>query len=116
MVEFEVSQLTVKKYIQRRSNVKMSNATVSDIRFYPDREIDKVMTAKLASCDYIHDHLNIIVIGATGAGKTFYVSALGNEAYKKAINVRYIRLPDMLYDLDQARNKDKYKKKLRALS
>ncbi len=71
MVEFEVSQLTVKKYIQRRSNVKMSNATVSDIRFYPDREIDKVMTAKLASCDYIHDHLNIIVIGATGAGKTF---------------------------------------------
>ena len=116
MVEFEVSQLTVKKYIQRRSNVKMSNATVSDIRFYPDREIDKVMTAKLASCDYIHDHLNIIVIGATGAGKTFYVSALGNEAYKKAINVRYIRLPDLLYDLDQARNKDNYKKKLRALS
>ena len=116
MVEFEVSQLTVKKYIQRRSNVKMSNATVSDIIFYPDRELDQVMTATLASCDYIHDHLNIIVIGATGAGKTFYVSALGNEAYKKAINVRYIRLPDLLYDLDQARNKDNYKKKLRALS
>ena len=56
------------------------------------------------------------MIGATGAGKTFYVSALGNEAYKKAINVRYIRLPDLLYDLDQARNKDNYKKKLRALS
>ena len=39
-----------------------------------------------------------------------------NEAYKKAINVKYIRLPDLLYDLDQARAKGNYKKKLRALS
>lgn len=102
--------------IQRRSNIKMKNATVSEIRFYPDREIDKVLTAKLSTCEYIRDHLNVIVIGATGAGKTFYISALGNEACKKAINVKYIRLPDLLYELEQARNKDTYKKKLRALS
>ncbi|NJE43776.1 hypothetical protein E0K96_01285 [Massilimicrobiota sp. SW1139] len=44
------------------------------------------------------------------------MSALGNEACKKAINVKYIRLPDLLYDLDQARAKGNYKKKLRALS
>ena len=55
--------------IQRRSNIKMSNATISDIKFYPDREIDKALTAKLSTCDYIQDHLNVIVIGATGAGK-----------------------------------------------
>ena len=54
--------------IQRRSNIKMSNATISDIKFYPDREIDKALTAKLSTCDYIQYHLNVIVIGATGAG------------------------------------------------
>lgn len=54
--------------IQRRSNIKMSNATISDIKFYPDREIDKALTAKLSTCDYIQDYLNVIVIGATGAG------------------------------------------------
>ena len=54
--------------IQRRSNIKMSIATISDIKFYPDREIDKALTAKLSTCDYIQDHLNVIVIGATGAG------------------------------------------------
>ena len=102
--------------IQKRSNIKMKNAAVSDIKFYPDREIDRTLTARLATCDYVKDHLNIIVVGATGAGKSFYVSALGNEACKKAINVRYIRLPDLLYDLQQAKNKDNYKKKLRALS
>ena len=57
--------------------------------------------------------LNVIVVGATGAGKTFYISALGNEACKKAKNVKYIRLPDLLYELDQARNKESYKKKLK---
>ena len=102
--------------IQRRANIKMTNATISDIKFYPDREIDNTLTVKLSTCDYIQDHLNIIVIGATGAGKTYYISELGNEALKKAINVKYIRLPDLLYDLDQARSKGNYKKKLRALS
>lgn len=92
-------------WIQKRSNIKMTNTTISDIKFYPNKEIDKTWTVKLSTCDYIQDHLNIIVIGATGAEKTYYISALGNEACKKAINVKYIRLPDLLYDLDQARTK-----------
>lgn len=70
--------------IQRRLNIKMSNATVSDIKFYPDREIDKQSTARLSACDYIQDHLNIIVVGATGARKTYYISALCNAACRKA--------------------------------
>lgn len=102
--------------IQRRSNIKMSNAKVSEIRFYPDREIDKNLTLKLAGCDYIKDRLNVIVVGATGAGKTYYASALGNEACLKEVVTKYVRLPDLLYDLDQARNKDTYKKKLRGLA
>ncbi len=102
--------------IQRRSQIKMPNATISEIRFYPDREIDKNLTLKLSTFDFISDKLNVIVVGATGAGKTYYASALGNDACKKAINTKYVRLPDLFYDLDQARNKDSYKKKLRALA
>lgn len=98
--------------IQKRSKIKMPEASVSDIRFYPDREIDKVLTLKLGECQYIEDKLNVIVVGATGAGKTYYISALGNAACKKAINTKYVRLPDLLYDLDQAKSKDAYKKKL----
>lgn len=102
--------------IQRRSNIKLPSATVSEIRFYPDREIDKTLTLKLSTFDFVREHLNVIVIGATGAGKTYYVSALGNDACKKTINTKYVRLPDLFYDLDQARKNNNYKKKLRALS
>lgn len=96
--------------IKHRSKIKMPHASVSEIRFYPDREIDKVLTMKLSECGYIDDHLNVIVVGATGAGKTFYISALGNSACERAKNVKYVRLPDLLYDLDQARHKENYKK------
>lgn len=99
--------------IKHRSKIKMTNASVSDIRFYPDREIDKMLTMKLADCNYIHDHLNVIVVGATGAGKTYYVSALGNAACSKAMNVKYVRLPDMLYEMEQARKRNTYQNKLR---
>ena len=91
----------------------MTNASVSNIKFYPDKEINKILTMKLSACDYVNDHLNVIVVGATGSGKMYYISALGNEACKKAINVKYIRLPGLLYELDQARNKDNYKKEIK---
>lgn len=91
----------------------MHEASVSEIRIYPDREIDKSLTLKLAECNYIDEHLNVIVVGATDAGKTYYISALGNAASKNAKNVKYVRLPDLLYELDQARNKESYSKKLK---
>ena len=86
----------------------MTNASVSNIKFYPDKEINKILTMKLSACDYVNDHLNVIVVGATGSGKMYYISALGNEACKKAINVKYIRLPGLLYEF--------IKKKFSALS
>ncbi|MCB6704954.1 ATP-binding protein [[Clostridium] saccharogumia] len=52
--------------------------------------MDKTLTTKLSTCDYIQDHLNVTIIGATDTGKTFYISALSNEACKKEINVIYM--------------------------
>lgn len=45
--------------------------------------------------------------------KTYIISALGNAACKKAKVVKYIRLPDLFFELDQARRNGKYKPKLR---
>ncbi len=54
--------------IQRRSKIKMMNATLEDIQYYPDRELDRELIMKLSTCSYIDDHINVIVIGATGSG------------------------------------------------
>lgn len=67
----------------------MTNAFVSDIKFCPDKEIDKVLTMKVSACDYIKDHLNIIVAGATSSSKTYYISTLDNETCKKLSTLIY---------------------------
>ena len=84
------SKINGKFYQDVNKNVDIVFASISDIRFYPDRGIDKVLTLKLVESDYIDEHLNVIVVSATGTGKTFYISALEIEACKKAKNVKYV--------------------------
>lgn len=100
--------------IKHRSKIKMPNASLSDIHYYPDRELDKELMVKLVTGNYIEDHINVIIIGATGSGKTYIASALGNNACQKGKVVKYIRLPDLLFELDQARKHGKYIAKLKA--
>ena len=100
--------------IKKRSKIKMTNASLLDIHYYPDRELDKELMVKLATGNYIEDNINVLVIGATGSGKTYIACALGNDACQKGKVVKYIRLPDLLFELDQARKKGNYKSKLKS--
>jgi DNA replication protein DnaC len=47
---------------------------------------------------------NIFITGATGSGKTYMTCAFGMEAFKHYYSVRYVRLADLLLDLQVARN------------
>lgn len=69
--------------IKRRSGIKMPNASMNDIHYYPDRELNRDLMFNLSTCDYLDKHYNVIVIGATGSGKTFLISALGNAVKQK---------------------------------
>ena len=93
--------------LRRKATIRIPQADINDLYYYPERKIDKILTLKLHECDFIYEKLNIIVTGATGAGKTFYVSALANSAIDKGIRVRYIRLPDLLYSLDSCKDNPK---------
>ena len=102
--------------IKKRSKIKMLNASLTDIHYYPDRGLDKELMIKLSMGNYIEDHINVLIIGATGSGKTYIASALGVDACHKGKLVKYIRLPDLLFDLDQARKKGNYKTKLKGFA
>ena len=48
--------------------------------------------------------------GATGSGKTYLACAFGMEACRQRYKTKYVRLPDLLLELEMARNDGTYKK------
>jgi len=68
------------------------NATMEEIDYSASRQMDKSQLLRLYSCDYIKQGENIIITGATGSGKSYIASALGNKACEKGYKVMYYNL------------------------
>lgn len=79
-------------------------AAIEDIEYHTDRKLDKELILKLKSGKYLQDHHNIILMGASGNGKTWIANAFGIEACRQERKVRYIRLPELLDELAIAKN------------
>lgn len=70
---------------------------------------------RLALCSYIQESHNVILLGATGAGKTYLACALGMAASRNFYPVRYIRLPDLLVEIAIARGEGTYREYMKKL-
>lgn len=87
-------------------------AHVAAIDYHSGRKLNKDLILRLAKCDYITEYRNIFITGATGSGKTYMACAFGMEACKHYYKTKYVRLPDLLIDLDMARQNGTYHKTL----
>lgn len=96
------------------SNAKLSdpNACIEGIKYYADRQLNRDMIESLAQNKYIKNGESIILVGATGTGKSYIACALGNSACQAGIKVAYIRLPDLLTELALGREQGNYKRVL----
>ena len=77
-----------KNTIQRRiheARLSESQACVEAIEYYEDRELDKGLITKLATCAYIRDNHHVVLKGATGAGKSYIANALGVAACRQKV-------------------------------
>ncbi len=87
-------------------------ACLEDIEYHAGRQLDKALIARLASCGYIGECHNVIILGATGSGKSWLACALGNAACRNFYSVRYVRLPELFAELAVARVEGTYRKTL----
>ena len=88
-------------------------AYIGDMNYTSGRKLDRDLIGRLAGCGYIANTRNIFITGATGCGKTYLACALGMEACKQYYQTLYIRLPDLLIELSDARRNDCYDKVLK---
>jgi DNA replication protein DnaC len=66
--------------------------------------LDKDVITKLATGAYIKAHHNVLIMGASGNGKTWLATALGIAACRQFYKVCYVRLPELMDDLLVAKN------------
>lgn len=85
------------------AELRISNATLEDVHASPARGLDKPMLRQLASAVWIDKHLNVLVHGLTGVGKSYLACALGQTACRRGQRVLYRRVPRLFDELALAR-------------
>ncbi|MGD6901377.1 ATP-binding protein, partial [Bacillus infantis] len=87
----------------KQATLEDPTAAIELIEYHPDRKLDKQLILELASGNYIQRHHNIILMGASGNGKTWLSNAFGIQACRQFHKVKYIRLPELLDELAVAK-------------
>lgn len=70
-------------------------ACVEDIRYLPDRNLTRDVVDRLASCTWIENATNVVILGKTSVGKSYLAQALVNAACRRDYTVAYWRLDDL---------------------
>lgn len=110
----------------RRSDTRMKRrvklaefplpASIETLEFDPKRGLERRLILELSQCQWVDKALNILIVGATGTGKSFLACALGAAACRSGYSVRYLRTSRFLHTLSRARQDGSYLTLLRALT
>ena len=78
-------------------------ATLEDLNFSKARGMDRSLILRLGDCEWIRRGQSVLLVGATGSGKSYLACALGHQACRHGLSVRYFRLSRLLDELHLAR-------------
>lgn len=87
----------------KAAHLPCPEAYIEDLITDADRELDLGLIDRLASCAYIPKGHNVIVLGASGAGKSWLVSALALSACRQFYKVECVSMPEMVDELGTLR-------------
>jgi DNA replication protein DnaC len=98
------------------ARLRLPGAVLEDLDFRSARGLDRSLLLRLADCEWVRQHHTVLIVGATGTGKTYLACALGHSACRHGLTVRYFRLPRLLHELGLARADGSYGKLLVTLA
>ena len=117
LVDREMADRQNRRFNTRLAKAKLrQNACIEDIDFRHPRGLDKPLIMQLASGKWIKQAHNVIIIGPTGAGKTYLACALAHKACQLDYSAMYFRLPRLLQQLDIAKGDGRYAKMLKTFA
>src|SRR6266850_8180988 len=100
----------------QEAKLKLPQACLEAIDYPARRELDKAMIRQLATCRWVEEHHNVILVGATGVGKSFVACALAHQACRKGYRALYRRASRLFHELALARADGTYVRLLAKLA
>jgi len=91
------------KRFMSAAKLKIVDASLDNLDFNPNRGLDRTVIQSLATCRWVLNNQHLILLGATGAGKTHLACAFANQAIIFKHKAHYRRLPRLLEELEIAR-------------
>jgi DNA replication protein DnaC len=117
LVDREWSERQTRRLVRRLQIARLPlPASIEDIDYTTPRGVERGLIRTLAEGRWLHEHLNLIMCGPTGVGKTYVASALGNAACRQGFSVRYYRVSRLTGDLTLAKGDGSYPRLMRALA
>jgi len=87
-------------------------ATIENMIYDEQRNVDQNNILRLASCDFIDKRENILITGSTGAGKSYLASALGYQACVQGYRVLYFNTAKLFVKLKMSKADGSYMKEI----
>src|ERR1700758_1452129 len=117
LVDREMTERENRRLKDRLAKARLRQAAaVEDVDLRTPRGLDRSLFLALCSCQWVGQHLNVLITGPTGAGKSFLACALAQKACREGFTAVYHRVPRLLSDLGTAKADGRYSKLLANLA
>jgi DNA replication protein DnaC len=104
LVEDEYANRLSNSYRKRFSKSKLNPVkSIDEYDFKYQPELDKKLIMELASCRFLNQNKNIVLMGKPGVGKTHLANAIGLEAIKQGYRTVFIHVNELIERLTASR-------------
>jgi DNA replication protein DnaC len=117
LVDREIAQRDSRSLKLRLGKARLrQDACLENVDYKAPRGLDRTLMAALGTGQWLRQHLNILITGLSGNGKSWLMCALANQACRLGFTARYQRFDRLLQDMACARGDGRYAKLLGQLA
>lgn len=103
MIQHEVTERASQRLAQRLRWAHLPQlAVLEDLDTRTPRGIDAGVLGQVTDLAWLSEHLNVLITGPTGVGKSYLACALAHSACRADFSVRFFRIPRLIDELTRA--------------
>jgi DNA replication protein DnaC len=100
LIQHEITERSSYRLAQRLRWAKLpQSACLEDLDTRTPRGADPAQLRQVTDLAWIGEHLNVLITGPTGVGKSYRASAIAHAACRADLSVRCFRLPRLIEEL-----------------